>query len=434
MRYTITNATIQQVQAIGATNIKEAPSIQIIFAELTEAQANQLRSQGCIVTEVNTTKTLISPPPILVAQPLYTPGNIITISKFDEIRNLFTPPLLGQGINVAILGTGIRETHEQVNGRIVYRKNFTSDTMHDSFDHDTGVCSILVSLAPECSVLNFKVIDSAGNGTTEDCIMAIDECITLFDSKSPIAPSLINLSLGTEDTEPDDPLRVACRAAIQRGIWVIAAAGNGANPGTIMSPAAEKNVFAVGSASIVSMYNGKYGFKVSDFSSRGPTKEGLVKPDAIFFGEDIKMASSSSDTATVAKSGTSFATPFCTGMGALVQQGTLLALPNWEELAEQYLANVPPSEFISGLPTMEQLIDKFLKYITINPQGIGAKTNDYGEGLPFGDLVAQAISTKTAEAGIDISSIMPAMIMMMSIAMIVKAIGKPIPEQTKRVE
>ena len=42
-----------------------------------------------------------------------------------------------------------------------------------------------------------------------------------------MAPSVINLSLGTEDDgDPDDPVRVACRAAIQQGIWVIAGAGN----------------------------------------------------------------------------------------------------------------------------------------------------------------------------------------------------------------
>ena len=64
-------------------------------------------------------------------------------------------------------------------------------------------------------------------------------------------------------------------------------------PGTINCPACEQYVMAVGSAHYLPESNT---FVVSDFSSRGPTQEGLVKPDVVLFGEDIVVASSQSDT------------------------------------------------------------------------------------------------------------------------------------------
>ena len=44
----------------------------------------------------------------------------------DQFRSLTTPELFGNGFNIAIIDTGIRESHELINGRVVYSKNFTS--------------------------------------------------------------------------------------------------------------------------------------------------------------------------------------------------------------------------------------------------------------------------------------------------------------------
>ncbi|GAI80043.1 unnamed protein product, partial [marine sediment metagenome] len=134
------------------------------------------------------------------------------------------------------------------NGRVIYRKNYTSDPMQDGFDHDTGVCSIALTMAPLCNILNLKALDNKGVGTDEDVTLAIDDCISLHDTDPDIAPSVINLSLGApDDANPDNPLRVASRAAIDRGIWVLASAGNsGPAPYSITCPACEQYVLAIG--------------------------------------------------------------------------------------------------------------------------------------------------------------------------------------------
>jgi hypothetical protein len=118
-------------------------------------------------------------------------------------------------------------------------------------------------------------------------------------------------------------------------------------------------------------------------------------------------------------------------MGVLYQQGMLLNIPNWQELAKQYLTNVPPSEYTSNLVTMPQLIDNYLKYVTIRPQSAPiAKTDDIGWGLPFGDLIAQAITTESEPASaFDISDVLPGVMMVGMVGMMMKTVGR-----TKKAE
>ena len=197
----------------------------------------------------------------------------------------------------------------------------------------------------------------------------------------------------------------------------MAAAGNsGPDPQTIMSPACEKIVFAAGSARLIPLSPSGYTYSLSSFSSRGPTAEGLVKPDAVFIGEDIEVASSSSDTAVTAKSGTSFSTPFCTGIAALYMEGIIRSI---------YLTR--PEEF--GLPAMgspgfrehivpmEELLDVWLKRLCVKPQGAPSyKDNGYGEGLPFGPVALKALSGAGA---VDWTSILlPVMAMMAMVPVI----------------
>lgn len=396
MRYAIMGSSVQQVKDAGGVDIRETRSTRIIFATLTEQQAAYLRSLGCKISKVGKVKPTVMPPTPVAGAPTYSPELLVWAAGYEELRELTKPPLYGEGFNLAIVDTGIRETHEKVNGHVVYSKNFTADPMRDGFDHGTGVASIALAVAPLCNLLNLKVLDDEGNGTEEEMVLAIDEAISLHDTRPEIAPSMINLSLGApDDGNPDNAMRVACRAAIARGIWVFASAGNeGPESGRIMCPACERYVGAVGSA--------KYEpFVVSQFSSRGPTKEGLIKPDAVLFGEDIVMASSSGDTATIAKSGTSFSVPFASGMGITYHEGMYR-----QAVATQPVPGIFPE--ITELISVQDLLDIYLPGICIKPQGAPpGKDYDYGYGLPFGPLVRQALTLAPA---MDISAVMAAVV------------------------
>jgi len=421
-RYSIKGVSLAEVSHVGAQNVREAKRTGIIFADLTDEQANKLRTLGATVVKVSDVKTAVVPPVPIVPPPLeagavLTPSEVIRLTGLEQLRQVFSPPLSGTGFNLAIVDTGIRETHQSIGGRVVYAKNYTSDPMQDGFDHGTGTCSIALSVAPQCNILNMKVLDNRGQGTEEEVVFALDDIIAMHDDGSEFAPHVVNLSLGMpDDGNPDNVLRVACRAAIERNIWVIAAAGNsGPGIGTIMCPACERYVMAVGSATYLSE---RRSFMVSNFSSRGPTLEGVIKPDILMFGEGIEMASAVGDTAVTYKSGTSFAAPFVSGAVILFLEGWLAKYSNWQQYVEQFLTQVPASEFVSIMPKQDEIIDRYLKYIAIKPQGVSTdKDNEYGYGLPFGPLIMKTLGFGAA---IDLSSVFMAMMSLMVMMPLVK--------------
>jgi len=399
MRYSVAGAGKQEVITVGGTNIKELPRTGVMFADLSPTQVARLKSDGATVNKVGKTKAGISPPVQVSSVPSYTPTQLAELIGVMDVQGLTIPPLYGQSIFVAVLDTGIRESHEQMGGMIVYSKNFTDDKMEDGYDHGTGVASVIRAVAPYAGILNMKVLDRKGSGSDEWVVDAIEECMALREISPPNAPWIINLSIGSEDSgDPNDVLRIASRAAVAQGIWVIAAAGNeGPLPETVMSPACDPNVVAVGSLSV-----DPYG--VSDFSSRGPTEEGLIKPDLMMFGENVIAASSKDDRAVAAKSGTSFAAPFVSTMLGLCAEGAVvyknLRVPS------------PINAMLDGSNGYEQVTDisKYLEgaanLLCVKPEGMNGnhKDNNYGYGMLSGTLTAQSLgakqSNKTGISGI----------------------------------
>lgn len=416
-RYSIQGATPDQIRSAGGITIKKMRHIPVAFVELSNAQADRLRAEGAIVERPAKTKPItlsggVETPHPVEASPVYQPQEMVSAIGLENLRSMTVPPLYGDDFNVAVMGTGIRSDHELLNGRVIYEKSYISgETPADGFDHDTGVASLLLAVAPRCGILNMKVLANSGEGTEEAVVEAIDDCLTLWETTPEKAPVVINLSLGSEDTEnASSPMRVACRAAVESGIWVIAAAGNsGPGSGTITSPACERYVGAVGSCSLDP-------FVVSEFSSRGPTSEGHIKPDMVFFGEDLIMASSAGPTATVGKSGTSFSAPFASGIALLYLQAMIgfggVSFPE-PKPPEVHEPSTEPSSF-------QDMIDTHLPNITVKPQGVSAtKDNNYGDGVVLGDLIAQQFAP-SGIGGIDLSSIMGLMVTMMMMGMMMK--------------
>ena len=442
MRYSVMNVTLGQLQAVGATKVKTPQNIPVKFCELTKEQAAKLREQGFEVLSTSKVKAdIFIPPEPPVEEEIppefeFTPEELLILVGADELPEVPlppgptptpgitpepttepiippSPPLYGSGVGIAIIDSGIRETHVLILDRVVYSKNYTTDTMADVFNHGTGIASLAVAAAPASNLLNLKVLGSNGVGEEEDVVMAIDDCIQLFITRSQFAPRVINLSLGSpDDGNRNNVLRVACREAASRGIWVLAAAGNGGpSPNTITAPATEKYVFAVGSAKYL---RAQESFEVSSFSSRGPTVEGLAKPDMIMFSENVKVASSEDDTAVVVRTGTSYGTPVSAGLATLYLEGSLRIAgyaPGQDDLPEASYT-VPP------LP--DQVIDEFLPRVCVKPAGtVTAKDNVYGNGLLYGPAVIGLLQP-SAPAGLDISNILTPVITVMVVGMMMK--------------
>jgi serine protease AprX len=224
------------------------------------------------------------------------------------------------------------------------------------------------------------------------------------------APLVINLSLGApDDGNPNNPIRAACRTAVDNLIWVMAAAGNGGpNPGTIWSPAADPKVMGIGAVYVDR-------FEVASFSSRGPTIEGYVKPDAVSFGSDLWLADSKSDTSYSVRSGTSFASPAVAGTAAVAI-----------EAARRFMGMTVPLAALAGerfrLGLTIGQIAEIAARSCVKPAGAPAgKDNSYGYGLPFGELIMQNMQSLTTAVGA-LSTVQP-VVTLMGMALVMGMMG-----------
>jgi serine protease AprX len=393
-----TDSMSRLISKVGGTNTTCAPLSKQIFATLTDRNAAKLRGIGLKVTPVRAVSLdIVTTPSPIVGSAEYAPGDMLDLLGLNEFKFSITPPMFGEGYNVAVIDTGIRSSHQLLGNRVVYYRNFAGGSDGDGFDHGTGVASVIHAVVPEAGILDMKALDSSGVGTEENVVLALEECASLQSTRPDISPNIINMSVGSpDDGNPDNPIRLACQAVMALGMVIVAAAGNnGQVEAAITIPACEQYVVAVGSMTVDP-------FAVSEFSSRGPTRGGLTKPDVVFLGENIVLASSASDIATVAKSGTSFATPLTTGVIVLTMEGVVRTQD-------------PPADSYVGknILTSTVVIDDMLPTVCFKPEGIPtAKDNDYGYGVPVGSLMFEG-----AGGFIDINASINLTVMMLMIQM-----------------
>jgi serine protease AprX len=292
----------------------------------------------------------------------------------------------GAGTEVCVVDTGVDVGHEQLDSKAPIgwddEVNHRSSPYDDN-GHGTSVASIAVGdgtgtpfadvmkgVAPQADLSAAKVLDASGNGDDSLGVLGIQWCANRA------TVDVISLSLGSDvASDGRDGLSQAVDAAvISKGKIVVAAAGNGGDlPGTITSPGAAIQALTVGatadwSAPVGYPYHAEGPF-LAWFSSRGPTADNRVKPDIVAPGVNIGSASAGSVDLYVAGAegtGTSFATPYVSGVAALLRQKQ----PAWTQ------ADVRSD--IEG---------------TAMDVGAAGKDNEYGAGMIDGyAAVAQAMS------------------------------------------
>ncbi|HEX3030676.1 MAG TPA: S8 family peptidase [Bacillota bacterium] len=252
----------------------------------------------------------------------------------------------GEDITVAIIDTGVYNHPDLVSptNRIVAFRDFIKNktVAYDDNGHGTHVAGCVAGngtssqerykgLAPRANVVGLKVLDRNGSGLLSTVIAGIQWCI---EEKERLGIRVINLSLGSsaQGSYRDDPVCQAVEKAWQAGIVVVAAAGNeGPEAGTIGSPGNDALIITVGASDDRGTVD-QPDDVIADFSSRGPTGDGLEKPDVIAPGTNIislaaqgstlyrQLKSQRVDKNYLSLSGTSMATPICAGIIALILQ------------------------------------------------------------------------------------------------------------------
>ncbi len=243
-------------------------------------------------------------------------GQVKELSPFDDHREGYE----GQGINVAVLDTGIDWTHTMFGGdptpprlglapsvaavntnkKVIYYMSFTGGLI-DDFGHGSAAASNVAGylglapgadklpgttddirlhgVAPQARLMGYKVCLGVGSCISTSTILAIEDAVspvTLNLQPKPVA-HVINLSLGGPGG-PDDDTAVAASNAALLGTIVVASAGNsGPGQGTVGSPAAGRHVIAVGAnndpasgSNTVDLLSGRSGMIANALDGSGP--------------------------------------------------------------------------------------------------------------------------------------------------------------------
>ena len=207
----------------------------------------------------------------------------------------------GQGVTVAVLDSGIAPVADltQPSSRVIAAVDFVTTTvgMGDPGGHGTHVAGIIAGngadsaggyqgIAPEANLIDVRVLNEGGTASMSTVIRGIQWVV---NNKSAYNIRVLNISLGTEATGSYrlSPLAAAVEMAWFGGIVVVVSAGNsGPLSSTVSSPADDPYVISVGILDDNQTLD-PLDDLVPDFSARGPTLDGLVKPDLLAPGRKI---------------------------------------------------------------------------------------------------------------------------------------------------
>src|SRR5712691_9642666 len=280
-------------------------------------------------------------------------GHVTATTGTDLVRN--APSLLagllgasaidGTGIGVAVLDSGIDGGHDAFtygSNRVRFSKDFTGEnnTATDPYGHGSHVASAAAAvsysngttyqgIAPGASIINLRVLNSQGTGTTSALLSAMNWIISPADATKTVSSTnplnkdkynirIVNMSLGAAaiSSYKNDPICRAARALVDSGIVVVAAAGNNGKDangnkiyGQIHSPGNEPSVITVGAANTFGT-DARNDDGVATYSSRGPTRsystdtkgikhyDNLLKPDLVAPGNKLIFAESDTSAST----------------------------------------------------------------------------------------------------------------------------------------
>lgn len=217
----------------------------------------------------------------------------------------------GDGVNVAILDTGIDNTHEDLannvkGGYSVFTDTENSDPFYDGNGHGTHVAGTVgavdnelgvIGVAHQAELYAVKVLDNSGSGSYAGIAEGIEWAILN-------GMDIINMSLG--GSSDSSLLRQYCDLAYTEGLLVVAAAGNSGNRGgkndSVGYPAKYESVIAVAA---IDKNNNR-----ASFSSTGPAVE-LSAPG-------VSVLSTVPGNGYDSYNGTSMASPHVAGVATLV--------------------------------------------------------------------------------------------------------------------
>ena len=258
----------------------------------------------------------------------------------------------GQGVNVAVLDTGISPLPDFA-GRLVDGVDLSggNNPWDDQYGHGTFVAGLIAGNgassggqytgeAPGAGLVSVKVAGASGQTDLATVIEGVGWTIA-HESVDNIR--VLNMSLGSVPSQSTvlNPLDHAVEAAWESGIVVTVSAGNdGPDNGTILSPGDDPMVITAGAVDDLGQTN-PADDAMTTFSSIGPTDpDGWFKPDLVTSGRsvvslrdpgstiDTENPSARVGSANFVGSGTSFSSAITGGAAALLLSDHPYDTPN----------------------------------------------------------------------------------------------------------
>jgi serine protease AprX len=327
--------------------------------------------------------------------------------------------LKGSGIGIAVIDSGIgyhddmtnttSKLYPYGNQRVAKFVDFVNGRTlpYDDNGHGTHVAGTIVGngydskgdkagIAPNASLVSLKVLDSNGQGTVSRIIEALN-WVAVNATKYNI--KVVNLSVGAGIYESywTDPLTLAAKAVTDKGITVVAAAGNlGKNAdgqkqwGGITAPGNAPWVLTVGASSTMGT-DKPTDDEMAGYSSSGPTHIDFgAKPDLVAPGTGTVSLAVAGSTLYATKSaylmdgkvrlgykpylslsGTSMAAPVVSGTVALMLEANPKLTPNLIKAILQYTAtrHAGYSPLRQGAGFLDSLGAVWMAWFQANGQG-----------------------------------------------------------------
>ncbi|MFJ8988829.1 S8 family serine peptidase [Streptomyces sp. NPDC102279] len=234
----------------------------------------------------------------------------------------------GQGVDVAVLDTGVDTQHPDLVGQVAASTSFVPDQdVEDHNGHGTHVASTIAGtgaasdgkekgVAPGARLHIGKVLDNEGSGQDSWVLAGMEWAARDQHAK------VISMSLGAGPTDGHDPLSEAVnQLSAETGALFTIAAGND-GPHSVSTPSVADAALSVGAVDTSDT--------LAEFSSTGPRQgDAGLKPELTAPGVNVLAARSqyaeggSGYYQTL--SGTSMATPHVAGAAALLAR----AHPDW---------------------------------------------------------------------------------------------------------
>lgn len=223
----------------------------------------------------------------------------------------------GNGVNVYVMDTGIRYSHDEFQSRAVLGHDFVLDENPTNTDpdqdpgedcrgHGTHVAGTIggrtYGVAKEANLISVRVFGCSGSVERSRVVAAID-WITGDAVDNNRLPAVVNMSLGGPFESEFLGIQTAIETSISVGINYVVSAGNDSVDACSKEPAYIPGVLTVGASDLEN--------KMANFSNYGSCVD-IFAPGVL-----IVSASYLDDISTLTYSGTSMSAPHVTGIVAL---------------------------------------------------------------------------------------------------------------------